>query len=95
MLRRPVDNDREHQKDSFGVRKSQFGPIGKILYALSHSSRKRIMQLLHGPFSITSLIVAYLFPCEGITVKFCSSVPQNKQFQWKKTQQNEKSDFIY
>ena len=28
------------------------------------------MHTLYGPFSMTSLIVAYLFPCKGITGQF-------------------------
>ena len=40
------------------------------MYALSYSSRAQVIKLLYGPFSMPSLIVAYLFPCKGITHQF-------------------------
>ena len=52
------------------VKKRQICSKGRILYALSYSNRPQVMQLSYGPFSMTLLIVAYLFPCKGITGQF-------------------------
>ena len=62
-----LDFGKKYQSSSICEKKRQVWSTGRILYAFSYSSRTQVMQLLYGPFSMTPLIVVYLFPCKRIT----------------------------